>query len=181
MTKAFCQHNLGYKKVKKNKKYQESSPYSEFVTEMLILRSKRSQMFFEIGVLKNFAKLEPLFNKDTGFLLQNTYGGCFWIFTVANTFQLNLVFIVDNRTSFCSGFLWKNELKSLWDSNTYVFLLNLRSFWECLIWSLRTTAIETSSFTWLVLLNNLNFWLKLVHLHLQFRLPILPSLLLMPL
>ena len=32
-------------------------------------------------------------------LVQNTYGGCFWIFVAANTFlQLNMVFIADNRT-----------------------------------------------------------------------------------
>ena len=34
-------------------------------------------------------------------LLQNTYGGCFWIFATANTFfQLNLVFLTDSRTAF---------------------------------------------------------------------------------
>ena len=45
---------------------------SEFVTEMLIFRSRLSQMFFKIGVLKNFAVLEPLSNKVAGFLLRNT-------------------------------------------------------------------------------------------------------------
>ena len=51
---------------------------SEFVTEMLIFTSSRSQMFFKISVLKNFAILEPLSNnKVTDLLLQNTYGGCF--------------------------------------------------------------------------------------------------------
>ena len=31
-------------------------------------------MFFKIGVLKNLATLEPLFNEDAGILLQNNYG-----------------------------------------------------------------------------------------------------------
>ena len=82
--------------------------------------SSRSQMFFKIGALKNFALLEPLFNKDAGLLLQNTHCGWFWIFASANTFfQLNLVFIADSRTGFCSGLLWKHKL-------------NLRSsHWSC--------------------------------------------------
>ena len=85
---------------------------------MLIFRSSHSQMFFKIGVLKNFTILELLFNKVAGLLLQNTYGGCFWIFAAANGFfQLNLVFIADSCTGFCSGLLWKHEL-------------NLRS-WSC--------------------------------------------------
>ena len=77
-------------------------------------------MYFKIGVLINFALLEPLLYKDAGLLLQNTYGGCFWIFAAANTFfQLNLVFTADSRTGFCSGLLWKHEL-------------NLRSgHWSC--------------------------------------------------
>ena len=53
-------------------------------------------------------------------LLQNTCGGCFWIFAVANTFfQLNLVFIADSRTGFCSELLWKQRLNlrsSHWNS-----------------------------------------------------------------
>ena len=93
---------------------------SDFVTEMLIFRSSRSQMFFKIVVLKNFAILKPLSNnKVVGLLLQNTYG-CFWIFAAANTFlRLNLVFIADSRTGFCAELLWKHEL-------------NLRSsYWSC--------------------------------------------------
>ena len=69
-------------------------------------------MFFKIGVLKNFAILEPFFNKVAdlllqtpmvaasgflrqqipfsaevaGLLLQNTCGGCFRIFAAADTF-----------------------------------------------------------------------------------------------
>ena len=47
-----------------------------------------------------------------GIHLQNTHGGCFWIFAAANTvFQLNLVFIADSCTKFCSELLWKLELK----------------------------------------------------------------------
>ena len=44
-----------------------------------------------------------------GLLLQNTYGGWFWIIAVAD--QLNLVFIDDSNTGFCSEFLRKHELK----------------------------------------------------------------------
>ena len=81
-------------------------------TEMLIFRSSCSQMFFKISFLKSFAILEPLSNNEvTDLLLQNTYLGWFWIFVAANTFlQLNLVFIVDSRTGFSSGLLWKHEL-----------------------------------------------------------------------
>ena len=44
-------------------------------------------------------------------LLQNTYGGCFWIFAAANTFfQLSLVFIADSRTGFCSELFWNHWL-----------------------------------------------------------------------
>ena len=45
------------------------------------------------------------------------------------------------------------------DSNTDVFLWNLQ---DHLIWSLRTPASETCSFTWTALFNNLHFWLKLI-------------------
>ena len=56
--------------------------------------------------------LEPLSNnKVADILLQNTYGGCFWIFVAADTFlQMNMVFIADSRTGFCSGVLWKYQL-----------------------------------------------------------------------
>ena len=70
-----------------------------------------TDVFSKIGVLKNFTILEPLSNKVVGLLLHNTYGGCVWIFAVANTFfQLNLVFIADSCTGFCLGLLWKHEL-----------------------------------------------------------------------
>ena len=86
---------------------------SEFATETLIFRSIRSQIIFKISVLKNFAILEPLSNnKVTDLLLQNTYGGCFWIFVAANIFlQVNMVFIADSPTSFCSGLLLKLDFK----------------------------------------------------------------------
>ena len=48
-------------------------------------RSSPSQMFFKIGVPTNFSNLirktpvwGSLFNKVTGFFLQNASGGCFW-------------------------------------------------------------------------------------------------------
>ena len=87
---------------------------SGFICEMLIFRSSCSQMFFKISVLKNFAILETFSNnKFAGLLLQNTCGGCFWIFVAAN------LFIADSRTGFRFGLLWKHEL-------------NLRSnYWSC--------------------------------------------------
>ena len=45
-----------------------------------------------------------------GLLLQNIYGGSFWIFGAANTFfHLNMVIIADSWTGFCLGLLWKHE------------------------------------------------------------------------
>ena len=54
---------------------------------------------------KNFAILETLSNnKVAGLLLTPFNVGCFWNLAAANTFlQLNVVFIADSRTSFCSG------------------------------------------------------------------------------
>ena len=52
----------------------------EFITETLIFRSSRSQMFFKVSVLKNFAILETLSNNKPSFtehprwLLQNYCG-----------------------------------------------------------------------------------------------------------
>ena len=108
-------------KISKDTFFTEHLRTTNFVTEMLIFRSSRSQMFFKIGVLKNFAVPEHLsHNKVAGLLLQNTYVGCFWIFVAANTFlQLNIICIADSRTGYCSGLLWKHEL-------------NLRSsHWSC--------------------------------------------------
>ena len=48
--------NLGTKRFKKKKKIRNKlPPFGKFVTEVLIFRSSRSQMFFKVGVLKNFA------------------------------------------------------------------------------------------------------------------------------
>ena len=91
-----------------NKKNQKLSPFDKFVTEVPIFRSSCSQMFSKLGVLKSFKTLEPL---STGLLLQNTLGGCFWIFAGANNFfQLNFVFITDSHTGFCCGLRVKHEL-----------------------------------------------------------------------
>ena len=76
--------------------------------------------------------MEPLSNnKVTDVLLQSTYGACFWIFVAANTFfLLNMVFIIDSRTGFYSGLLWKHELNlrsSHWSCSVkIVFLENLQ-------------------------------------------------------
>ena len=53
----------GLKGLKKNQKLPS---FGKFVTEMLIFRSSRSQMIFKIGVLINFAILEPFSNKVAG-------------------------------------------------------------------------------------------------------------------
>ena len=70
-----------FSKISKNNFLTEdlSATPSEFVTEMLIFTSSRSQIFFKISALKNFAVImEPLSNnKVTDLLLQNTYGACF--------------------------------------------------------------------------------------------------------
>ena len=103
------------------------STASEFVTKVLIFRSSRSQMFFIRSVI-----LERLSNnKVADILLQNTYGGCCWIFVAANIFlQLNMVFTANSRTSFCSGLLWKHKLNlrgSHWSCSVKkVFLENLQ-------------------------------------------------------
>ena len=105
VTKSFC-HN----KIQDNKRFKRIKRIRN-VTEVLIFRSSRSQMFFKRGALKNLSRLEPLSNKVADLLLQNTYGGCFQIFVVANTFfQLNLVFIADSRTDFYSWVPRKHEL-----------------------------------------------------------------------
>ena len=84
---------------------------SEFVIEMLIFRSSQSQMVITCNTCKNFAILEPLSNNNVAdLLLENTYGGGFWTFVAANTFLwLNMVFIADSCTAFCSRPLWKHE------------------------------------------------------------------------
>ena len=98
-------------------KFAETATGSECVTEMLIFRSSRSQTFFKISILKNFAILEPLFNNKVAdlllrWLLLNVCGSIYFLI-------VDIVFIADSRTGFCSGLLWKREL-------------NLRSIhWSC--------------------------------------------------
>ena len=53
------------KDLKGLKKNQEIPLFGKFVTEVLIFRSSRPQIF-KIGVLKNLGILEPLFNKVAG-------------------------------------------------------------------------------------------------------------------
>ena len=71
---------------------QKSTKYQS--TDVLIFRSSRSQMFFKISVLKNFATF-------TGKHL------CWPSFSRQQIlfFQLNPVYIADSCTSFCSEFL----------------------------------------------------------------------------
>ena len=136
---------------------------------MFIFRTSRSQMFFKIGFLKNFAILKPLSNKAAGLLLQNTCGGCFWLFAASNTLsQLNTVFIADSRTGFCSGPLWTIRPGTLLkrDSNTDFFFAEFTKF-------LRTLNLKSA---------NDCFWNQFFHLdyfalyrNLRFRLTILPS------
>ena len=65
---------------------------------------------------KKFAMLEPLFHKVAGLLLQNTYGGCYWIFLAANTFSAE-------SGNYC------------WESHRFLFQktrISLRSsHWSC--------------------------------------------------
>ena len=86
--------------------------FGKFVTEVLIFRSRRSQMFFKICALKYFAiftgknlrwSLHPFFCRTptlaaSGFSRQQIL------------FQLNLVFTADSNSCFCSELLWKHEL-----------------------------------------------------------------------
>ena len=114
----------------------------KFVTEMLIFRSSPSQPFFKISVLKNLAILEPLCNnKVADLLLQNTYGDCFWIFVGAGTFlQLNMVFIADSGTGFCSGLLWKYEL-NLRSSSSSCSVTKV--FWKICKFHKKTTLLNS--------------------------------------
>ena len=58
-----------FRKISKNTFFTEHlwTTAGEFVTETLIFRSSRSEMFFRVNVLKNFAKLEPLPNNKPSF------------------------------------------------------------------------------------------------------------------
>ena len=147
---------------------------------------------------RNSHRKTPVLAEHLRWLLLDSRGSKYF-------FRLNLVFIADSDTGYCSELLWKHELNvirsSHWnssvkkdvfrnfasftgrqlcwslflielqtfrpaalleiDSNTDVFLWNLQ---DHLIWSLRTPASETCSFTWTSLFNNLDFWLKLIHM-----------------
>ena len=108
-------------------------PFGKFVTEVLIFRGSCSQMFFKIGALENFAiftrktcadRYSPSFTKHLRWLLLNFHGSKYF-------FQLNLVFIVDSHTSFCSESLWKHELNarsSHWNASVKKGLCVFRNF-----------------------------------------------------
>ena len=83
--------------------------WKHFLTEVLILRSSRSQMFFKIHILKDFAIFTrkhlcwPSFTEHPRSLLLD--------FDVSKYFlKLSLVFIAASHTGFCSELLWKHEL-----------------------------------------------------------------------
>ena len=82
------QDTISFKRIKKFR-------FGKLVTEVLIFRSSRSQMFFKIGFLKNFAIFT---GKHLRWSLQAFfYSGGYWIFAAANTFfQLNLVLLADS-------------------------------------------------------------------------------------
>ena len=103
---------MGTKMVWKDKKIQELPPFGKFVIEVVIFRSSHSQMFFKIGALKNF----PIFTgKQLCWLLQAFLHRTprMTVLDISSSkyfFQLNLVFIADGRTGFCSELHWKHEL-----------------------------------------------------------------------
>ena len=74
---------------------QELPPFVKFAAEVLIFRSSSSQMFFKIGILKNFARFT---GKILQLLLLDFRGS-------KSFFQLNLVFIADSCTGFYSELL----------------------------------------------------------------------------
>ena len=80
---------------------------SEFVSEMLIFRSSRSQMFFKISVLKNFAILEPLSDNKVAdlFYRTTTVAASEFLWLQMHFCSMNMVFIADSRAGFCSGLL----------------------------------------------------------------------------
>ena len=80
---------------------------SEFVTEMLIFRRSRSQMFFKLSVLKNFAILEPLSNNKVAnlFYRTTTVAASEFLWLQMHFCSMNMVFIADSRAGFCSGLL----------------------------------------------------------------------------
>ena len=149
-------------------------------------------MFFKIGDLKNSTILEPLSNIDAGLHFQNTYGGCFWIFEVANTFFAEFGIYHHSRIGFCSGLLWKHALKQplelfckkrcsskfcKFHCKTPVLKSLFNRFYQketptqmfscgfTKFFNLKSaTTSETCSFIWTAFFNNLHFRLKLVHM-----------------
>ena len=57
------------------------------VTEVLIFRGRRSQRFFKIDTVKNFAILEPFLIMLNTFFYRTLNGSCFRIFQAADTFS----------------------------------------------------------------------------------------------
>ena len=113
-------------------------------------------MFFQIGVLKIFAKftgkhlccpLQAFFYKSR--LLQTTYGGCFWIFAAANTFFSWLWYLLLTVTpNFAPNSFGNNELNvrsSHWNSSVKnVAFRNFASFTgKQLCWSLFLIKFQT--------------------------------------
>ena len=112
----------------------------------MIFRRSRSQIFFKIGALKKIRNIHSrapvLALADLH--LQNNYRDCFNIFAAANTFfQVNLVFIADRSTGFCSELLLlrKHDLNlrsSNWSSSVK------KVFLEILQISQENTCVEVS-------------------------------------
>ena len=95
-------------------KIQELPPFGKFATEVLIFRSSRSQMFFKIGVLKNFATFTGkhlCWSLQSFFYRTPTVAASRFSWQLILFFQLNLVFFADSCTGFCSRLLWKHKLK----------------------------------------------------------------------
>ena len=80
---------------------------SEFGSEILIFRNSRSQMFFKISVLKNFAILEPLSDNKVAdlFYRTTTVAASEFLWLQMHFCSMNMVFIADSRAGFCSGLL----------------------------------------------------------------------------
>ena len=79
---------------------------SEFVSEMLIFRSSRSQMFFKISVLitSQYWSLFRIIKLQTFFYETPTVAASEFLWQQIHFCSLNMVFIADSRTGFCSLF-----------------------------------------------------------------------------
>ena len=119
------------------------NPSSKFVTEVLIFKRSRSRMFFKIGAPKRFKiftgkhlcwPLQAFFYRTpivaaSKFSRRNYF------------FQVNLVFIADHHTGFCSELLRKHDLilrSSPWNSSVK------KVFLEILQISQENTCVEVS-------------------------------------